>query len=91
MILKNTILTINNLKSMVQQKTNRFSVSMKLNIVNVLIIISSLISIIGAYEIQMGGKMHELNYFHQKYITQLVKTVKSFELDSASAMTYEKI
>lgn len=81
---KNSILKKSKLKPNETQKTNRFSVSMKLNIVNVLIIISSLISIIGAYEIQMGGKMHELNYFHQKYITQLVKTVKSFEAESIS-------
>ncbi|MBU2926318.1 HAMP domain-containing sensor histidine kinase [Colwellia sp. 1_MG-2023] len=90
MIFKNTIWTKNKLKSNGTEKTQRFSVSMKLNIVNFLIIISSLISIIGAYEIQIGGKMHELNYFHQKYITQLVKTVKSFEVDSVSTNDVRK-
>jgi len=72
------------------QKANRFSVSMKLNIVTVLVIISSILSIIGAYELQMGGKMHKLNYFHQKYVTQLVTTVKAFETDSTSVNKVRK-
>jgi signal transduction histidine kinase len=33
----------------------------------------------------MGGTMHKLNYFHQKYITQLVKSVKTFQTHSVSA------
>lgn len=57
----------------------RFTVSMKLNVVNILVIISGFLSIVGAYEIQMGGEMHGLNYSHQKYITELVKTVETFE------------
>lgn len=60
------------------------SVSTKLHLLNFLILISSVVGIIGAYEIQMGGKMHELNYFHQKYITQLVKAVDQFENNSTS-------
>jgi signal transduction histidine kinase len=66
-------------KFMFWRNRDHFSVAMKLNIVNVLIILSGFFSIIGAYQIQMGGKMHELNYFHQKYITHLVKAVKTFE------------
>ena len=58
------------------------SVAMRLNIVNILIILSGFLSVIGAYEIQKGGKMHELNYLHQKYITQLVKSVKTFEVNT---------
>jgi signal transduction histidine kinase len=91
MIFKKAPLHTDSLKLQSKQKNNRFSVSMKLNFVNVLIIISSLVSIIGAYEIQMGGKMHELNYFHQKYITQLVKTVKEFETHSTSISSADEV
>ncbi len=66
-----------------------FSVSTKLNIVNVLVIISGVLSIIGAYEIQMGGRMHELNYLHQKYITQVVQSVKEFESDRGALISVE--
>lgn len=72
-----------------ETEKSHFSVSMKLNVVNILIIISSILSIIGAYEIQLGGKMHELNYLHQKYITHLVKSVKEFEVNSASIENVE--
>lgn len=61
------------------------SVSRKLNFVNILVIISGILSIIGAYEIHMGAKMHGLNYLHQKYITELVKTVKTFETGAFEA------
>jgi len=91
MIFKKAPLHTDYLKLQGKQNNKRFSVSMKLNLVNVLIIISSLVSIIGAYEVQMGGKMHELNYFHQKYITQLVKTVKQFETHSISITSADEV
>lgn len=64
--------------------SDRFSVSLKLNVVIFLIIISGTLGIIGAYEIQLGGKMHELNYFHQKYVTEVIKSVKKFESNESS-------
>ena len=56
MIFKKASLHTDSLKLQGKQNNKRFSVSMKLNLVKVLIIISSLVSIIGAYEVQMGGK-----------------------------------
>lgn len=73
-----------------ERKRKGFSVSAKLNIVNVLIIVSGVLSIIGAYEVQLGGKLHELNYFHQKYITFLIKSVEEFESDDASLLNVEE-
>lgn len=72
-----------------RRRGNLLSVASKLNIVNVLVVISGILSIIGAYEIQMGGKMHELNYLHQKYITEVVKSVKVFETDRAALIAVE--
>jgi len=71
------------------RKHDLFSVATKLNIVNVLVVISGVLSIIGAYEIQMGARMHELNYLHQKYITEVVKSVKQFESDRAALIPIE--
>lgn len=60
-------------------KKKSSSVSMKLNVINIIVILSGVFSIYGAYEIQVWGNMHKLNYLHQKYITQLIKSVKTFE------------
>lgn len=87
---RNSLLKKYFVKHMFWQNHEHFSVAMKLNIVNVLVILSGFFSIIGAYQVQMGGKMHELNYFHQKYITDLVKTVKIFETTTDGLNTVEK-
>ncbi|MEP0355748.1 HAMP domain-containing sensor histidine kinase [Paraglaciecola sp.] len=44
----------------------------------------------GAYEIQLGGKMHELNYLHQKYITKAIKSVEGFKANSLPVSDVEE-
>ncbi|UTW59917.1 HAMP domain-containing histidine kinase [Kordiimonas sp. SCSIO 12603] len=60
------------------------SVSTRLNLLNLLVLLSGLLSIVGVYEIQLGAQLHKLNYQHQKYIDQVYKAVDQFEQTSGN-------
>jgi signal transduction histidine kinase len=51
---------------------------------NTLVLISGLLSIFGAYEIQVGAQMHKLNYLHQKNIDGIENAVTAYDLQSGS-------
>ena len=61
---------------------NTFTVKTKLNILNVVIIISGVFGVIGAFEIAKGAKLHELNFLHVKYNHVFSKNVDRFSFDN---------
>lgn len=70
-----------------KEKTNsgsRLTVPSRLNLLNLLVFISGLLSIFGAYEIQLGGTMHKLNYLHEKNLYELAKQVDEFSAGNAT-------
>lgn len=57
----------------------RLSVPIRLNILNSIVLISGLLSVFGAYEIQLGGTLHKLNFLHAKNTYILTKQINEFE------------
>ncbi|WP_085904922.1 hypothetical protein [Kiloniella majae] len=63
------------------------NVSTRLNLMNLLVLLSGLLSILGVYEIQLGAQMHKLNYQHQKYIDSVSDAIEKFETKSTNLDT----
>ena len=63
--------TINNFGSL--------SVKAKLKLINTIIVIAGVISVVGAFEIAKGAKLHELNFLHVKYNHVFSTNVARFE------------
>lgn len=51
----------------------------RLNLLNSLVLLSGMLSVFGAYEIQLGSTMHNLNYLHQKHIHILDQQVSAYK------------
>lgn len=60
-------------------KKTTLSVPVRLNILNSIVLLSGLLSVFGAYEIQLGGTMHKLNFLHSKYTHLLSDQTIQFE------------
>ncbi len=58
---------------------NTRSVRRQLNWINVLLVASALVGILGAWEIAKGARLHELNFLHIKYNHILADAVVDFE------------
>ncbi len=54
-------------------------VTIKIAMMNIIIICSSFVGVFGVYEITKGAKLHELNYLHEKYNHQFMKEVHNFQ------------
>ena len=62
-----------------RDKVSSLSVPFRLNLLNSLVLLSGMLSVFGAYEIQLGSTLHNLNYLHQKHVHILNQQVSAYK------------
>jgi len=73
------LLYLGRVEHMLKPDNRAKTVSRRLRLMNVLIIVAGVLGVFGAWQIAKGAKLHELNFLHEKYNHLFFEAVIDFE------------